>query len=282
MTKTRSFLILLLLLTVCFTVATCLEPAAVAWTRRGQSDGVLTQVLGDAQRMFANHFFVKADVYFHRGYYPSIFEQGQKQAADAKHMMGEHDEEDEHQHEQEMDFLGRPKDWIDRFGRNFYPSTHSHLDKPGEAREILPWLRISADLDPWRIETYIVASYWLRQHLGRVDEAQQFLREGLRANPRSYEILFELGKLEYENKQDATRARNLWEAALRNWREQDAAAKNHEPLAGDDILAHLAHLEEEQGNLSGAINYLEQQEKVSPQPDVIRHRIDELKQKMPK
>jgi tetratricopeptide (TPR) repeat protein len=281
MIKSRPTLWLCLLFAVCLTLGTCLEPRALNWSR-GQSESVLSMLLGDGRRMFANHFFVKADVYFHSGYYPSIFDQGRKQAIDAKHMMGEHDEEDEHQHEQEMDFLGRPKDWIDRFGRHFYSSTHSHMDKPGEAREILPWLRISADLDPQRVETYIVASYWLRKKLGKVDEAQQILRKGLRANPGSYEILFELGKLEYENKHDAVRARNLWEAALRNWHEQDTAAQKHEPLIGDDILANLAHLEEEQGNLPGALSYLEQQEKVSPQPDVIRQRIEELKQKMPK
>src|SRR5262249_61275028 len=54
-----------------------------------------------------------------------------------------HDEHEEKEHEATMDFLGQPKDWIDAFSRHFYPSSHSHLDKPGEAREILPWLRVS-------------------------------------------------------------------------------------------------------------------------------------------
>ena len=31
--------------------------------------------MGDSRQLFANHFFTKADVYFHSGYYPSVFDQ---------------------------------------------------------------------------------------------------------------------------------------------------------------------------------------------------------------
>ena len=55
---------------------------------------------------------------------------------------------------------------------------------------------------------------------GKVAEAEKFLRDGLRANPDSYEILFELGRLYYESEHDAARARNVWELALRRWQEQ--------------------------------------------------------------
>ena len=283
MTWIRASLILTLLLTVCFTLATWLDLHAPGLGAGEQTDSLLQVLLGNGRQMFAKQFATEADVYFHRGYYPSIFDQARAAAAaDSKHMTEEHDEAEEKEHEKAMNFLGEPKDWIDRFGRNFYSSTHSHLDGPGEAREILPWLKISTDLDPKQVDSYLTASFFLRKQLGKVDEAQQYLREGLRANPTSYEILFELGKLEYENKHDLTRARNLWEAALRRWHEQETAGQKPEPLVCDDILAHLAHLEEEQGNLPGALSYLEQQEKVSPQPDVIRQRIDELKRKMPK
>ena len=37
----------------------------------GRSDG---RVLGDSRVMFANSFFVKADAYFHSGYYPTIYD----------------------------------------------------------------------------------------------------------------------------------------------------------------------------------------------------------------
>ena len=77
-------------------------------------------------------------------------------------------------------------------------------------------------MDPQQIDTYTVASYWLRTTLNQPDEALAFLREGWRANPKSYEILYELGEVFYENRHDPARARNVWELGLRYWLEQDA------------------------------------------------------------
>jgi hypothetical protein len=37
-------------------------------------------------------------------------------------------------------FLSKATDWIDAFGRNFFPTNHTHLQN-AEQREILPWLR---------------------------------------------------------------------------------------------------------------------------------------------
>ncbi len=278
----RATLILALLLTVCFTLATYLVPRSIEWTGTSQGS-FLTIVLGDAKRMFANHFFTKADVYFHSGYYPSIFEQAQQQDNHMTDLRGsggkDHDEEE---HEKAMDFLGKPRDWIDRFSRHFYPSSHSHLDQPGAAKEILPWLRLSADLDPHRVDTYTVGAYWLRSNMRKPDEAEEFLRQGLKENPTSFEILFELGRLCLENRHDTNRACNLWEAALRRWQEQNATpAKKPDVIHYDEIVANLARTEEDRGNLEAALSYLEIEAKYSPNPVAVQKRVDELKAKMP-
>lgn len=113
--------------------------------------------------------------------------------------------------------MGDVANWIDGHGRKHFPSVHTHLgqDSPdvhkNAEREILPWLKFSAKLDPNKIETYTVAAYWLRRTGGDI-EAEQFLREGLRANPGSAEIIFELGRCRADAK-DPERARNLWELA---------------------------------------------------------------------
>lgn len=274
---------------VSFTLATWLQPRAATMGKRAQSDDIMKIMLGDARRLFANHFFTKADVYFHSGYYPSFFDQAyqQQQASDTKHLTEVHDEHEHHdqaeeEHEKAMDFLGRPQDWIDSFGRHFYSSHHSHLDKPGEAREILPWLRLSAELDPERVDTYTVAAYWLREHLNRVDDAESFLREGLRANPWSYEILFELGKLYNENRHNPTLARNLWELALTRWQQMDDEGRDPDINIYTGILANLADLEEKQGNLRAALEYKEMEVEVSPSPDAVDQEINELKEKIAK
>ncbi len=280
MTRPAPYLILLFLLAACLSLATSLQPRASNWSQRGPSASVLQVLLGDGRRIFANHFFVKADIYFHSGYYPSIFDRRQA-PKDAHHMTAEEPghEHQEEEHEKEMDFLGPPRDWFERFGRHFLVTEHTHLEG-GNEREILPWLQLSAELDPQRVETYTVAAYWLRKRLGKVAEAEQFLRQGFRANPGSYEILFELGRLYYENHHDADQARNLWELAARRWREQEPGKKEPDNFALEEITVSLARLEEEQGHWGPAIEWLEQAKKLSPNPDGLQKQIDEARHKL--
>jgi tetratricopeptide (TPR) repeat protein len=273
----HAILLLLLLVAGGFTLGATLQPRASRWTGREPSDSLMKVLLGDSRRMFANHFFVKADITYHRGYYPSIFDQArqiEEKNSDVAHA-GEQESE-----ELEKGFLGPPTDWIDRFGRHFRPVAHTHL-QGGGAREILPWLRVSADLDPHRVETYTTASYYLRKEMGKANEAEQFLQEGLRANPGSYEILFELGLLFYENDHDANRARNVWEAALRCWQQQEPGKKEPDNVMLSRIASNLGHLEAEQGNLERAVRYLETASKISPDPEGLQKQIDELKAKLP-
>jgi tetratricopeptide (TPR) repeat protein len=273
-------LILVLLGAGSFSIATVLQPRAVQWSRRGNSDSALEVLLGDGRRMFANHFFVKADVSFHSGYYPSVFDQVQA-PTDSRHMTeeesGHHDAEEE-AHERQMSFLGPPRDCFERFGRNFIVTQHSHLEG-GNEREILPWLRLSAELDPQRVDTYTVAAFWLRKRLGKAREAEQFLREGLRANPNSFQILFELGRLYHEDFHDETRARNVWELALQRWREQEGNKKEPDLLAREEIAINLARLEETQGDFASAIGHLELAKTSSPASANLQQQIDDLRKK---
>jgi len=270
------FLILLLLASACFAIATALQPHIMRLLQARQSS-VLEVLLGDGRRMFANHFFVKADIYFHSGYYPSIFDHAPAQP-DTAHLEGR-EEHHGHGDEEEPGFLGPPRDCLEKFGRYFRITQHSHLGQ-GQEREILPWLRLSAELDPQHVETYTVAAYWLRNRLGKVNEAEQFLREGLRANPNSSEILFALGRLYSENYHDSARARNVWELGLRRWREQEAAHKNLNSFLLEEITVNLARLEESEGNLEREIGRLEEAKRVSPAPGALQKQIDDIKTRL--
>ncbi len=271
-----SYFIWLLLLAVIFTLATLLQPRAAEWNARSGGSGMMDMLLGDSRKMFANHFFVQADVSFHSGYYPSVFDQT-KAPAGARHMTAHEGEAVAEEHEKQMDFLKPPKDWIERFGRHFLITEHTHLEG-GDEREILPWLRISAELDPQKIENYTVAAYWLRD-LGKQKEAEDFLRQGLRANPESYEILFDLGRLYKENYHDVSRARNVWDEALRKWMQQESGKKDPDLYQLDQIAVSLADLEKNAGNFSRAMELLEIASKASPHPEALRLQIEELKQK---
>ena len=277
MKKLGPYLILLVLLAACFSLATLLQERSAGWSKRGQSDNILKVLLGDGRRLFANHFFVQADVSFHGGYYPSLFDQANR-PKDTSHLTAKEGEPAAEEHEKQMNFLGPPRDWIERFGRHFIITAHTHLEGNKE-REILPWLKLSAELDPQKVETYTVAAFWLR-NMGKVKEAERFLREGFLNNPDSYEILLELGRLYYENNHDPARARKIWDLALRRWSEQAAANKDPDLLTLDQIAGNLARLEEAEGNFARAIQLLELCKKASPHPEALQKQIDELKRKL--
>jgi tetratricopeptide (TPR) repeat protein len=277
------------LLVMAFSLGVRLQPHLSRSGEGREDDNVFKVLLGDGRRMFANHFFVKADVYYHRGSYPSIFDQAA--AADASDTAqpaaADHDhdhEHDEHDHEHaempggrdvcDTDFRGRSRDWIEAFGRNFFVTRHSHLDG-GEEREMLPWLKLSAQLDPQHIDTYTVGAYWLASRLNKPREAAEFLLEGLRANPKSYEILFQLGEIYRKQFKQPDRARNVWEAALRRWDEAEPGKETPDNVFKSRILDNLAQLEAEQGNYLKAIRRYEQSKKYSPMPAVLEERIQD-------
>jgi tetratricopeptide (TPR) repeat protein len=288
----RAYLLsVLLLLVVAFCFATTLEPWHQNWEGgRTKTDNLLEVALGDSRQLLARHFFVKADAYFHNGFAPTIFDT--KEGADARHMSGNAGEEEE-----KHNFLGQPRDWIDGFSRNFFPSQHTHLgegtcnnpehhhdgdhheedeDKDADQREILPWLKLSLQLDPKRGDTYVVAAYWLRSSLKKVDEAEQLLREGLQNVPGDPEILFELGRIRLEERKDADRARNLWELAVKSWNERESGRKNPNFFILAQILSNLALLEEKSGRNSEAIQHLRRLQAISPNKASIAKWIETL------
>ncbi|MFM8468740.1 MAG: tetratricopeptide repeat protein [Limisphaerales bacterium] len=288
-----------ILFLACLALVTRLEPWFQSWQgNRAQSADLLAVLLGDARRAFANHFFIKADAYFHSGYYPSIFDN--RTAFQTPHMAADAGAKEDKNSGEEDDFLGPPRDWIDAFGRRFKPATHTHLDEGGahtqsqsaapkeielsesqDVREILPWLRASAALDPQKVETYTTTAYWLRQRLGTTTEAEAFLRDGLRANPDSYEILFELGRIADEHRKDPARARNLWELALAKWQKFELPKKDPDTFSLLQIASHLALLAERESRWDECLHYLGLWKAASPKPDEIEKRITEVRQKIP-
>ena len=270
--------LLLLVGTACLSVATYLQPRAVALLAAEHNDSVLNILLGDSRRIFANQLFVEADVSFHSGYYPSVWDQAAA-PKNSQHMTATEGSPEEEEHERQMSFLGPPTDWIDRFGRHFMITQHTHLSG-GNEREILPWLKLSAAMDPHRIDTYTVASYWLRRALGKPKEAEQFLRDGLRDNPDSYELLLELGHVYAENFHEDQRARDVLELALRRWQEKEGGKKEPDNHSKEEIVINLAHLEEQTGDIKDAVIHLQMAAAVSPHPQALYAQITELKAKL--
>ncbi|HZR18861.1 MAG TPA: hypothetical protein VFE51_16355 [Verrucomicrobiae bacterium] len=280
---------LLLLLTLGFCLATDLNAWFQKWAgNRADSSNLMEIAMGDARRLFANHFFVKADVYFHSGFYPSIYDD--QQSFKTPHLAEDSGAMRGHNTGDEATFLGPPRNWIDRFGRQFFPSSHTHLTEGGangkqkeiEAREILPWLKLSSELDPKRVETYAATAYWLRR-IGKVNEAEDFLHEGLRQNPGSPLLLLDLGRLYWESRNDPERARNVWEAGLRNLDKtakdprESKDLKEQDKFVREQTLAALAKLEQESHHPDKALALLERLKAISPNPDAINDWINDIR-----
>jgi len=294
------WLLLIALLIFCLGLAANLQPRFKSLeSSRRQPNNFFSLLLGDSSRIFANSFFVKADAYYHSGFYPTIFDNNA--AFQTPHMAEDTGAVASHNQGEETGFMGPPRDWIDAFGRHFIPNRHTHLDEGGptddlstskEVREILPWLKLSAELDPENVKTYVVTAFWLRTKLNQIAEAEQVLREGLRHNPNDPQLLFELGRIYFENYHNPARARNIWEAALRSWARQEPGVPQSERLKMtnenfdnrflfEQLQTYLAQLEENAGNLDEAIARWEQAKLASPTPDDIQKHIDELKAKRP-
>ncbi len=292
------FLLLIALLVFCFGLAAGLQPQFQALENsRRQSDNFFIQLFGDASRIFANSAFIEADAYYHSGYYPTIYDNNE--AFRTPHMAEDTGAVASHNQGEETSFMGPPRDWIDAFGRNFIPNRHTHLDTGGptgdlstshEVEEILPWLKLSAELDPNDVRTCVVTAFWLTR-LNQIYMAEQVLREGLRHNPDNAQLLFELGRIYFENYHDPSRARNIWEAALRSWAREAPGVPQSKRLERtndnfdsrfmfEQLQTYLAQLEEKAGNTNEAIARWKLAKLASPNPDDVQKHIDELKQKL--
>jgi tetratricopeptide (TPR) repeat protein len=203
----------------------------------------------------ADWAYVQADVYFQRGTAPGLFTRAIQMAgeapcetlADGMHAHGD----------------APARDWIEAFGRDFHAWRHTHLGDDaenglddGQVRELLPWVRLAVKFNPRHTEAWLLGSYFLREHLYRDAEAEQFLTEAVRHNPGHYEIHFALGQLAEERHRDAARARAHWLRALRDW--QARGPRNASPLAWRRIVGSLARLEERAGRVEEALHHVGQ------------------------
>ena len=275
------------MLVLVFTLATAVEAEFKKTTIGVSDDGAFTKLLGDGRRLFSGQSVAMADVYLHSGFYPSIFDSVENKGTKAiqatddhnDHAHDEHDDDHDAEHEKAMDFMGQPLDPLAGFIRNFRVTQHSHLEN-GEEREVIPWLKLAIELDPQAVETYAATSFWLRKNLKRVEDARDILREGIRNNPKSFELLYAMGLIyEQDDKNDA-KARNIWLAAKRFWEQQSSEAKEASLDSYGKITASLARLENEAGNLPLAIQYFELAKLTSPNPQAVQKQIDDIRSRM--
>lgn len=197
--------------------------------RAERNTSAFALILGELRANLSDLMFIKTELYLHSGvgYMPHLDYDRMAQSGEIEHVAaddepaGQFDFETqflEHQAEvgqledeadpdeyaatviptQEEDFRGfigalhrRVKPWRD-------PSlAHIHTD----GTELLPWYRLMTLSDPHHIRAYMIGAWWLKAF--RTDthreEARQFLAEGIRNNPRAFQLYLLRG---YMNRED--------------------------------------------------------------------------------
>src|SRR5947208_35531 len=108
------FLTLIALFVLSFGIGAYLQPRIQALeNNRGQSGNFFARLLGDSSRIFANNFFVKADEYYHSGYYPTIFDN--TGAFKTPHIAADTGAVASRNEGDELGFMAPPRDWIEAF-----------------------------------------------------------------------------------------------------------------------------------------------------------------------
>lgn len=295
----RPVLLLFLFISLSLALAGSLVREADLARDSNKSPSALAVIFGDGRRLFANQFLAKADAYFHSGNYPSVFDLEAQQAEGdfcienlPAEEGGHHDEhsahgdpaahhaasgDEGHRHES-LETVSSRRDWIARLHSLIDTKTHNHLEG-GDEKEMLPWIKLAVELDSHNVTAYAVGGYWLQQ-LDKPEEARAFLREGQRNNPDSYEIYFELGRLEERHYQNLALARRLHQLAMQSWERRNKGREEADFDYYARIIGRLGKIEEELGNYREAISYYQALKNVSPNPQAVQRLIDGVQSRL--
>lgn len=143
---------------------------------------LIFRMLGEARAMVSTWSFLQADVYFHGGVSGFSGEH-----AACAHAAGKKKEPDMFTY-----------NILRRLSREIDITDHTHLEGD-KTKEIIPWLYYSAKIDPHNIDAYTTTAFYLAHTFGKDKDALDFLREGLRYNPDSWQINAEIGRMYFQS-----------------------------------------------------------------------------------
>jgi hypothetical protein len=189
------------------------------------NQSALARVMGEFRTSASDMLFIKTERYLHSGvgYVPHLAEAlhsveatEQEVSEHLEEMVEDHDHSHEHDdhfyHGEDVETLvptpGQDyRRWLGKMHRTVKPwrdpkVAHRHTD----GKELIPWFRMMTLSDPHYIRGYIVGAFWIRTH--SIDAALEFLDEGLRLNPRDFQLHLSKGMMLVH------KARNLGEGSL--------------------------------------------------------------------
>jgi hypothetical protein len=138
-----------------------------------------------------------------------------------------------------------------------------------DAAQTIPFYRLLTWADPHFIQGWTVGAAFVGEGGKRVDAALEFLHEGERANPASFEIQTELGRLYLVHRRDLARAERHLTAAARLIPRR--ALSDLEQEARLDAYRWLALLQVEAGRPAAALAVAAAGERFAPGDVTFRH-----------
>lgn len=162
-----------------------------------------------------------------------------------------------------------------RIGEAIAPRHHIHLSG-SSVKEMMPRIKMALISDPHNIEAYLIASFWLASpQIDRPEEARKVLLLGQSRNPRSYEILKELGVLSLKEG-NLEEAKKSFEAGLRLWPGNRDPQANQTRLDKEVLLTYRALLHENDGEILPAMDQWRAILEIFPNRDDVRTRLQTL------
>lgn len=163
---------------------------------------------------------------------------------DHSHEHAGHAHEHGHSHGAQM---VPPPEWDRRgiFGdldRAVHPYEKEGEMEHGDTREMLPWYRLTTYLNPRFPKAYVIGAFIAASYGGKVGQAEEFLREGLRMNPESIEVKEALGRFLLHRRQKPTDAKPLFVQAIK-MSETKTDLSDDETVAVRSAYSNLALLE---------------------------------------
>jgi hypothetical protein len=246
------------------------------------NSSALASILGEVRASAADFVWLKTEYYMHRGvhYKPhtSLAEikpgepSPQTQAAvqdmkapaekelakedehghDRDH---DHDHNHDHKHEhvsnaptliptEDKDFRG----FIGTIDRAIHPWQQTTVHHLANADQILPWYRLVTMINPYHARAYLVGGYLLMKEYetpDHLDQAGQFLQEGIHNNPEAFNLRVLFGRVEIQQKR--------WKEAIRTFEKARNVALKYR---SEDGAASTTWSESDEEDFGFSVRYL--------------------------
>jgi len=218
-------------------------------------------VFGELRTYLSSASYINADVYFHGGLYDfhedcSLFTPG--------HISSNHEREDgDHYDSRPQKKTQNP---LLEIAEKISITQHRHAIG-SEEKELLPWMLYSVKLNPKNEKAYIIGGYWLGMRLNKLNEAINFLREGIKNNPESWEIYLTLGEIYLVALKDYQNARIYLEKA-----KDLAESKKADKFDLRSIYTFLAEAYDKTGYPKESVDLYEKLLKIFPKDETIKKR----------